>query len=683
MKGWDGLKVNDLIKNLNSIYSFDTSQDALNIENIVKLNNKTEMLVNKTIKLFKKTMKEYGIDINNQQKDFAYKISKLIFGEIINKKVNLVPAKCGFGKSVLIKCAMKTLADNLITEFSTHHNEGAIIITDKITKLEEFKIFIDGTIENKKGHKAYLLKYTERLPYETEEEYYLNIYKQRKEQKNCPILLLSSQRLSILNEKIEKYETWNNENDKKEYKRAVKIIDEKPEIFDIVDIDNNFMASIIDSIENIKIKDIEKDNINKSYLRMEINEINSMIIKLSNSMCERQLDIYYPEKGSTLTKNDIKFFQLCNTYLSEYTNNKINYLKKLLVDEGGLYSNNIDQKGKNKRYFKTLGLKKIESEVKTIIFDATSYYDMSYFNYNRYQFININDERKFDNLFIHNIPINMAKWAITKDGCKKLITCANYLKGSFGNREDIFLVTYKSIKDILDKQLGNELNLVKYEGNIPSFGMTKGKNNWNECTTMIHLGFNRMREIEYIARYLSLMLEEDVKEFFEQMQNLKKKEKMLDKLKLERGSFKSDSLQKYLILSLLVDFEQEIFRTKIRDFNNTTTPVHIYVFNMYYDMITRVERRFGIEIIQEEKPIEFIESEIIDRRTKDGKETNPQKIINWINNTWNGEKIKTKDMLNEIGISQRQFDKSKENNNDLKGLLSKYMIKRGIYKKVS
>ena len=83
------------------------------------------------------------------------------------------------------------------------------------------------------------------------------------------------------------------------------------------------------------------------------------------------------------------------------------------------------------------------------------------------------------------------------------------------------------------------------------------------------------------------------------------------------------------------------------------------------------------------KNIDFKEYRILQRKYEDKKETIPQKIIKWINDTWDGQEIKTKEMLEHIGISQNQFDKAKEKNNDLKEILGQYMVKRGIYKKIN
>ncbi|MBU3215850.1 hypothetical protein LL033_11875 [Clostridium estertheticum] len=671
-------------KNLMNSYEFDVRTRTVGVHDIIKLDSKGKMMVDKTMKLFKDTMLSFGTVINEQQEEFAFRTAKLIFGQLQNGKINLVSAKCGFGKSVLIQCAMKILVDNLTNGFSTHHNEGAIIVTDKIKKLEDFKLFVDGTLENKKGHRVYLLQYTPQKEYETDEEYYATIYAQRKEQANYPIVLISSQRLSMLNEKIDIFNVWNDK-EKEEHDRTIKIIDEKPEIFDMMNVDNNFFAIIIDAINHAKVIDKVKDVENKNYLLTEIQNIVTNITELSNKMAinGKQIDIYSAVEGATLTTNDTKFFDMCDKYLNKFINSRIGYLVKLWIDEGGIFCNSTDKKGTNIRYFRTLGLKQINTGIKTIIFDATSHYDMSYLDEDIYQYIDIDDERDYNNLDIHNIPVNMAKWAITEDSCKKLKVCADYLKSRFSNCKDLFLVTYKDVKYILDKQLNNELNLVKLDDNIPSFGATKGKNNWNQCTNMIHLGFNRMREVEYISRYLSIMLYGQNVEFFKGMIEFPQdKKSLVESFELVKGDFRNKNIQKYMISSLLVDFEQEIFRTKIREFTDTTTPVHIYVFNMYEDMIGRVETRFKIKIVQETEPIEFMVDTIKTRKTKDGKETNPQKILSWIDNTWNGEEIKCKSMLLEIGLTSKQFNKAKEHNTKLVEILSTYMISKSTYKKV-
>lgn len=56
-----------------------------------------------------------------------------------------------------------------------------------------------------------------------------------------------------------------------------------------------------------------------------------------------------------------------------------------------------------------------------------------------------------------------------------------------------------------------------------------------------------------------------------------------------------------------------------------------------------------------------------------------QRILNWIE-AWDGSKIKTRNILQSIGITQSQFDKAKENK-VLKDILNKYIVSKGYYQK--
>jgi hypothetical protein len=644
---------------LESLYKFGEKENKYNINQLVTIDNRAEMLVKEAVDCFCKR-----IPVTDKQIKFATAVAELIFGNPTYNKVTVVPAKCGFGKSTIIEEAMKVLIRYIGKGLCDNLFDGAIIVTDKIKKLEEMQANI--------GSNAFLLKHIDADEEMTEDERINNIRKQQAESARYPVLLMSSQRLSMLGKDIENYNTGIDKWDKK-HNRTIKIIDEKPLIIDSQNINIDFFSDIKSDIERLIVKN-DSDNDNKSYLIKEIQNIENVIQEEKIHLANKKLWLYVGKQNS-LTTNDDLFFSLVRKYCKYTTLRKIEHLKRLLTS-GGIYINDMQSENENIRYFKTLGTNNLLDSYKTIIFDATSLYDVDYSDNNIFQFLDINDERDFNNLLIHNYPVNMSKTAMKEHEYKKCRVACDFLNRKFKDISSIFLVTYMKRKGIIDKHLN--INIVRYNNEIPHFSLTKGKNDWHECTTMIQLGFNRLRDVEYIASYLSLFINLE-KLFHELCSNDNKIEAYCNELRIEKGLFVKENINRIMVLRMLVDFEQEIFRTKIRQFNNTETPVNIYCFGMYPEMKSRVEARFNVKVIEESIPIEFIENRVMSRANGD----HAKLVFDWYNK-WNGKEIHIKEMLESTGLSQKQFNKLKDNNKDVRKLFEKCKSdRRGYYKKAS
>jgi hypothetical protein len=100
---------------------------------------------------------------------------------------------------------------------------------------------------------------------------------------------------------------------------------------------------------------------------------------------------------------------------------------------------------------------------------------------------------------------------------------------------------------------------------------------------------------------------------------------------------------------------------------------------MYPEMKSRVEARFNVKVIEESIPIEFIENRVMSRANGD----HAKLVFDWYNK-WNGKEIHIKEMLESTGLSQKQFNKLKDNNKDVRKLFEKCKSdRRGYYKKAS
>lgn len=240
----------------------------------------------------------------------------------------------------------------------------------------------------------------------------------------------------------------------------------------------------------------------------------------------------------------------------------------------------------------------------------------------------------------------------------------------FGNT---LVVTYKPIKD----KFGNS----GYD--LGHFGGIKGMNDFIKHTKFVHVGNNRFDPFVYFIKYLAQ------KPFvFEQLKKMNEsasREFILETTKLNRGLFKNDILNRIMFRSIMADFEQNIFRTAIRNFHNKAE-VKVYTFwncKMFEPLNNLIEDRykpFGVkfEYLGVPDPVRKMKTGI--RKPKDGKKTNPKKILGWYSNQPKGKVFKLSEMLIELNIDNNDFKNAKKNS-QIKSLLEKSRTeKQGYYK---
>ena len=140
---------------------------------------------------------------------------------------------------------------------------------------------------------------------------------------------------------------------------------------------------------------------------------------------------------------------------------------------------------------------------------------------------------------------------------------------------------------------------------------------------------------------------------------------------------------------MLADFEQNIFRLAIRNYANTEN-VHIWTFYnvddaLYKELSSMIEDRYkpyGTVFEYEDTPEELKIEKVKDRKPPNGKKmTNVQKIISWREQLQQGTEYKIQTLLKETGLTDKQLQKAKSNNEVLAKILeSDKTDKKGYYK---
>ena len=214
------------------------------------------------------------------------------------------------------------------------------------------------------------------------------------------------------------------------------------------------------------------------------------------------------------------------------------------------------------------------------------------------------------------------------------------------------------------------------------FGNLKGSNDYREYTKIIHLGFNRFSDYDYFAN-ICMNGTVDLTDFQQCTQDQSQKQ-IKEYMQQYNGNYEYYPMQEVFVNSVLTDFEQNIYRSAIRDMHNKKR-VDVYMIwgDNYKDTINQaIADRYKDNIDNWDKPSFVDEYKTKARQTKDKKQTIPQKILEWLSKQPEGKEFRTADILQDLQLTNKQFQKAKKNS-AVKSRLSDYQTeKKGYYKKL-
>ena len=681
------------IKLIKNVYSADE---------LVDIDEKTNKSVIDVVNNFSQTFQSRG-GATHEQIHFAKETAKIIFGQLKENISVVIPAPCGFGKSSI---SLEIIAKAIELNKNGISDNGLILVTDRLDSLREtqkaleqrglsgYAYILEGwneTICKNKKVRESNSQICKKCPYVE-----CKIHKQHEEQKDYPILLITNARLRETSTNIKQYSTYNKGN------RTILLIDERPDVLDSVKVNKAFLNLISTEIS----KCVYNDTLEKTVFENMFKKIKDQIIdKMQNLRKSYKRFIISTSNNEPICKTDEEFMKLWDKYMKNNCKRELDHIH-IILTKGGFYVYE-----KNTEFIATIGSRDFRDmysdSFKTIIFDGTALYDPLYLKMYEQQsikYLDVENTRIYDNL---EFKIYL-KHKLTKsnfNGKGYLVkACAKFandrLRKGIGNKA--YIITYQSKAVELAKWLKNDNKIIPMpsEGETYYFGATKGKNTMQDCNIMFQFGWDTLPDYEYIIQWLSIVTDwekvlkhcsdsKKVKEFCDNLLTIDRSKTVYgDKSYSSQHryfEFGFESINQLKYFMIITNFYQEVHRTKLRQYNCTKEKIEVNIFlikSIVYSMIEQLFPGCTINRIKEEL-ISFKESKITGRETKDGNDSISQKILNWLNEKWSGEEIKTKNMLKEIGITQKQFDKAKEYNNSLKSILSKYMVKRGIYKKVS
>lgn len=596
-----------------------------------------------------RALSEYKSNIpnaNEKQIEFAKNIIERVFNFKDDGVIDVNYNRCGLGKSTLIKCILH----NLVNVFDAHifeggtdiltvDNFGAIVVTDKLDRLEDIQSY-----RNLKD-RCYFMKYDKQDEYVIYKNSKIEFEEQLSLQFKYPIVLLSTQKyFKMTKEERSMLYKWSGG------ERKIKFIDEKPYIIQPHVIDERYLTDI-----NVALEKLHK-NEDKEFL---IDYWKKVYQKFDNLR-----DVYTAYDCNWISGNgksellniatDKKFFNILEENVSKKVYDDITKLKDISKN-GCLFIASNDKYSDNTRQFILIenNTDKFDTDkCKNIIFDATAYFDNHYTISEKYELFKENDDKDTD-INIHNIQVGTSQNSLkTKENL--IGTISAYINT---NLDSNILVATHGKKSGIYQQFARKLDT----NELIYFGDIKGKNDWQDKDTMVHVGFNRKSNYVYLATYIALT------ECYKNWNKIYNADEIYDDIQniinAEKGLFVNAKMHEIMRSDLIVDTIQNLMRIRCRHFSNTNfCQIYLICSKMYEEVVDRIGYCVNAKVIKYTPPI-FDEMKTMDRKPIEGKEkTNPQILLEYFNSIEKGTVLKMKDIMKGSKLTRDQVKECKKSN---------------------
>ncbi|MCY1714489.1 hypothetical protein [Caproiciproducens galactitolivorans] len=645
----------------------------------------------------KKYITKHRKNFSRQQIDFSYEVSRLITGDLKENKPVLVPVRCGFGKSTFINTVLFT---KILCQIHTNipmGDLGIIIVTERLEDLlslqerirDNFGYYnfyqyddMNGQLIERKidwmyvlqswntniSCKMHLKSYTESLEKCDRCQFRSNciIGKQSHEQFYSPIVGITSERLYYYADSgvMYKIAQWKSKGKNGiKLSRKLLLIDEKPKLTLVDDISEKLINDLTDAVSKIDENNSDEVRKDKQFMKNQLDAIKRNLLNLVEKF-EKYRNAYVKLSQPIFTN---EFFKLWKKYMGYKYKEKIDLIVSFF-SKGGLYC----RTGKYD-LFKTVSMANFKvNDFKTIIFDGTAELSLEY-DVNDFNLLQVEDFREYSNVTFHLVEGNYSKRKVLENP-EVVNPIINWINSHVD--QPTYVVSYQGASDYLYTGLKDNKYVVCYKGSnkqecIPYYGYTKGMNNFKHCTQMIQIGWNRWDSDSYLAyriatsRLIKNKFDEKYEEKFEVIQNL---------LTNKNGVFAFSDVEMYKLMHLINDFEQEVFRTEVREFSNMN-PIDIYIFGCNKTMKSMIAQRFVNCKFVDEK---WTEIEEYNMRKRAHAENNLiLKLIDWIRQ-WDGNYQDISNLRNELEITENYWKKIKKKDsvkkiwNERKIIVKKY-----------
>lgn len=612
-----------------------------------------------------------------QQLQFARDMFNLIATDTDTNFITVAPARPGISKSTLITALASFFCTKDNFDYRRESAIGAVIVTDNLERLSDYQKdpgCLQSMWTDEKDFNS-VRKYSTFIKSDDDEKSAMELLVQSQYQ---PVVFLTTQRyfqMSIEQREMlfNYYYTDFSTGKKLKLQREILIFDEKPYFFDTFKIDVKNFNNVDTAIQN-GIAESEKTRDDKDWLLSEYRSVRNKMCTLlrekekTNATVDR---FYWKEKNTAnLTSCDERFFELIEKHKSgitkEYSNaiTDLRAFKTIMVD-GAFFvttKQNVRQNSEYKTFLEMcrdnrdkffLG----ENKVKCFVFDATADTDPDY----QKDYIKMIDCSKY-NVFVpmkikfFDVPASKSKLVYELDADKRIAAIQEIIADQCvpSTNGNTLIVSYQNIIE----------KLKCFNCDVGYFGGMRGSNKFREDSKVVHVGNNRYDPHTYFLKLIAknpIILEK-----LKSKNEVESRNFINEITKIKHGLFENSAMNDIMFLSVLCDFEQNVFRSAIREYNNQQEVI-IYTFwncKTFKTLNTLIQARYEscgaeFEFMGIPESVKNLKTKL--RKPSSGKQTIPQKILAWYGAQQKGRSFKLAEMLNELDMDNDDFRNAKKN----------------------
>lgn len=566
--------------------------------------------------------------------------------------VDVIAAPCGVGKSF----SMTTQ----IAEALQNYDTGLLLVTDEVERMRSYTAAQDSVIAEYIQRNRHRILVYDASNARLERQ---NLYRKQ-------ILVMSTQRFFSLSRK-EVLSLVSSH-----IPRRHIFIDERAPLSETIRVDIQTFNDI-DTAFNVNLDNTaqEKQWIIQQWRNLRT-RYDTYMREYEASHEDYELHLYHCDSDSHATTDDERFLHLVNeTYAKRLKKADNDILKKIravfqMVSQGALFISRRRPNSKAQAEYSNFFLVTIDHSdlllnigSKTIILDGTGDIDPIY---NAWFVNRINCDqfkRDLSNLTINLVDIGSSRNAIAKNPSTnaKLAAIVNYVK-TLPKTDVVF--TYgknASERDTVEKVFAD----AGFE--TGHFGALKGKNTFRHLTDFVQLGLNRIPDEFYFALAI---------------------QNVVQRYKPDRAHYGvtnfDHAARRIMLLSVLADLEQNLFRGAIRNVDNQKRQTYTVIFkckphvdkdgidhNDLSELTTMIRERYeslGATVNVIDTPSIVLRQKTRDRKTKDGKKTPAQKLTEYLDQKEQqpNQPFKLAAMLKDCEISEQQYKDALKRNTHIK-----------------
>lgn len=572
--------------------------------------------------------------INEKHRQYIYDVIQVLY-KANKDKPYLIPLDMGAGKSLIIKVFLQEM-------IKRNNNFGAIVAVQKIKDVKRIAKEINDFVGSEVAFPMYGFDKEEcqlnkikgnnystciagkgkRCPVASK----CRLFNQVKNQQKYPIIIMTLKGLRLRSEKLTEYSQF--QVDGRKMQRDLLIIDEKPEMTYVETLKHEDFKTYSKEI----LQKLDNKNINDDPIVDEFQSLIDLIEPLFKFEIKGR-DIIEPVNTDFNLSDE--FWGLF-TSIYDYCDSAYEIPKILasIVNNGGfLDAFNEEKINITTSYYNSYRKNK---DFKTIIFDGTADIDIEY-NHEQYYIFNFEPIRTYEGLTIKKCDsISATKTGMQNEG-KIHAFCEEVLKIAEEKPfESIYLPVFKENEDEIREYLKKYIDRDQIK--LAHFGSTRGSNNYRDCSIVIIGGILHKTEPYYIGKSHAIY---------------KRRGIILDDIYCSNYEnarrFNDNRIELVKVLDMIVDYSQEIKRSKQRD-NSQTVKGEVYIFHNDKILLDYIGIKFPKCNIEEWIPEKLIKAKVFSKTNN----TNVQVVFKYIEDNSHKEVIPISEIIKETGLKKTQ-----------------------------